>query len=293
MHTPPVDGALKIAIQRNGRLTGDTTDLLHSAGLQFEGSSQRLFADCRNFPLSLLYGRDDDIPEYVASGTVDLGIVGQNLLYEEDPDVAELLPLGFGHCKLVLAVPHESAVRQVADLQGARIATRYRQSAARYFADQGIAVEIGTLSGSVEIAPALGLAEAIVEIAATGSTLLLHDLHTLAVILESEAVLIANHAALADPARRRNIDQLIARLRAVQDARVYKYVIMNLPRAALPAVQDLLPGLKAPAILPLTDPDWVAVHIVVKEDEFWERIEALRAAGASAILVAGIEKLML
>jgi len=288
---PP--GRLKLAMQRNGRLTEETLNLLHSVGLSFESYGQRLFSDCRNFPLSLLYGRDDDIPEYVASGTVDLGVIGQNLLYEEGVDVAELLPLGFGYCRLVLAVPKDSGVATAAGLQGARVATSYPQSAARFFAEQGVRVELVTLSGSVEVAPALGLAEAIVELTATGSTLLLHDLVAIRVILESEAVLVAHPAALADPGKRATIDRLILRLRAAQDAQLHKYVMMNAPRTALPAIQALTPGLKAPTIVPLADPDWVAVHTVIKEDAFWDIIEQLRAAGASEILVTPIEKLLL
>ncbi|MDQ2808052.1 MAG: ATP phosphoribosyltransferase [Chloroflexota bacterium] len=292
---PSGDGAgtLRLAMQRSGRLTEETVSLLHSIGLSFENYGQRLFSDCRNFPLSLLYGRDDDIPEYVASGTVDLGIVGQNLLHEEGVAVAELLPLGFGYCKLVLAVPKESTISAATDLAGARIATSYPQSAARFFAAQGIAVEIVTLSGSVEVAPALGLADAIVELTATGSTLVLHDLRTMQTILESQAVLVANPAVLDDPAKRVTVDRLLLRLRATQAARLHKYVMMNAPRAALPVIQQLTPGLKSPTIVPLSDPDWVAVHTVIKEDEFWAIIEALRAAGATEILVTPIEKLLI
>ena len=286
-------GTLKLAIQRTGRLTDETFSLLHSVGLSFESYGQRLFSACRNFPLSLLYGRDDDIPEYVASGTVDLGVVGQNLIHEEGVDVVELLPLGFGYCKLVLAVPQDSGIGGAADLQGARIATSYPQSAARFFAARGVAVEIVTLSGSVEVAPALGLADAIVELTATGSTLVLHDLVPVETILESQAVLVGNRRSLDDPARRASIDRLLLRLRAAQAAKAHKYVMMNAPRAALPAIQALTPGLKSPTIVPLADPAWVAVHTVIKEDEFWDIIEALRAAGASEILVTPVEKLLL
>jgi ATP phosphoribosyltransferase len=287
------DGAVRLAMQRSGRLTDETLSLLHSVGLSFESYGQRLFSGCRNFPLSLLYGRDDDIPEYVASGAVDLGVIGQNLVYEEGADVAELLPLGFGYCKLVLAAPRESGIAGPQSLAGARVATSYPRSAARYFAERGVNVEIVTLSGSVEVAPALGLADAIVELTATGSTLLVHELQTLDVILESEAALVANKAALEHPAKRANIDRLLVRLRSAQAARAHKYVMMNAPRAALPQIQALTPGLKAPTIVPLSDPDWVAVHTVIKEDAFWDIIEQLRAAGASEILVTPIEKLLL
>jgi ATP phosphoribosyltransferase len=284
-----------LAIQRSGRLTDETLGLLHSVGLAFESYGQRLFTICRNFPLSILFGRDDDIPEYVAGGTVDLGIVGRNLLYEEGVEdaVEELLPLGFGYCALVLAVPEDSGISGPQALAGAKIATSYPHSAARYFAAAGVPVDIVTLSGSVEIAPALGLAAAVVELTATGSTLLLHDLQPIHTILASEAVLVANRAALADPERRRLIDRLVMRVKAALDARRYKYIMMNAPRAALPAIQEITPGLKSPTVVPLSDPEWVAVHTVIREDDFWDIIERLRAAGASEILVTPIEKLLL
>lgn len=286
---------LTLAIQRSGRLTDETLGLLHSVGLAFESYGQRLFSSCRNFPLALLFGRDDDIPEYVASGTVDLGIVGRNLIHEEgvEDQVTELLPLGFGYCSLVLAVPKESGITGPQQLTGAKIATSYPHSAARYFAAEGVPVDVVTLSGSVEVAPALGLASAVVELTATGSTLLLHDLQPIHTILQSEAVLVAHNAVLDDPAQRAIIDRLLMRMKAALDARRYKYIMMNAPRAALPLIQTITPGLKAPTIVPLSDPDWVAVHTVIREDDFWDIIERLREAGASEILVTPIEKLLL
>jgi ATP phosphoribosyltransferase len=286
---------LTLAIQRSGRLTDETLGLLHSVGLAFETYGQRLFSTCRNFPLALLFGRDDDIPEYVASGTVDLGIVGRNLIHEEGVEdrVTELLALGFGYCSLVLAVPKESGITGPHQLAGAKIATSYPRSAARYFAAAGVPVEIVTLSGSVEVAPALGLAAAVVELTATGSTLLLHDLQPIHTILQSEAVLVAHHPVLADPARRAIVDRLLMRMKAALDARRYKYIMMNAPRAVLPVIQTITPGLKSPSVVPLSDPDWVAVHTVIREDDFWDIIERLREAGASEILVTPIEKLLL
>src|SRR5688500_15064979 len=217
------DPPLKMAVQRSGRLTQDTLDLLHAIGLQFESYGQRLFSHCRNFPLSILYGRDDDIPEYVGLGTVDLGIVGRNLIHEEDVAVEELLPLGFGYCELVVAALRDAPYTERQDLLSARIATSYPGSARRYFHELGGDPEIITISGSVEVAPSLGLADAIVELTATGSSLLLNDLRPLATILESEAVLAANPASLADPAKRANIDRLLMRIDAVRAAKRYKY----------------------------------------------------------------------
>ncbi len=286
-------GLLRLAIQKEGRLTDDTLTLLRSIGLEFESFRRRLFSNCRNFPLALLHTRDDDIPEYVSAGTVDLGIVGRNLLHEEGATVEELLPLGFGYCSLVVAVPKESPITSVEHLAGAKIATSYPRSAQRFFDEQRIPVEIITISGSVEVAPLLGLAGAIVDLTATGSSLVLNDLRPIHTILESEAVLAAHPATMADAAKKANIDRLLLRIKGVMAARRYRYVMMNAPRAALEEIKQIVPGLKMPTVVPLADSDWVAVHTAVREEVFWEVIEALRAAGASEILVSPIEKLVL
>ncbi|MEZ4500387.1 MAG: ATP phosphoribosyltransferase [Thermomicrobiales bacterium] len=287
-------GQLRLAVQRNGRLTDETLKLLHSIGLEFESYGQRLLSHCRNFPLSILFGRDDDIPEYVGLGTVDLGIVGRNLIYEENVDVVELRELGYGFCELVIAVPRDSAYQTAADLRGHKIATSYPGSARKYFrASLGWEPDLITLSGSVEVAPGLGLAEGIVELTATGSTLILNDLRKIETILESQAVLVANRAAMDDPVRRENIDRLLMRLDAVRAARQFKYVMMNARVEALPAIMEVVPGLKAPTVVPLATEGWVAVHTALREDAFWESIERLRAAGASEILVSSLDKLLL
>lgn len=284
---------LKLAVQRSGRLTDETLGLLRQIGLDFESYGQRLFSHCRNFPLTILYGRDDDIPGYLGLGTVDLGVVGRNLLFEEGVEVEELVPLGFGYCSLVVATLRDAPYRTAADLIGRKVATSYPQSARRFFQGLGGVPEIITISGSVEVAPSLGLADGVVELTATGSTLLLNDLRSITTILESEAVLAANPAALTDPAKRPQIDRLLLRVKAVQAAKRYKYVMMNAPEAALPAIRAVVPGLKAPTVVPLAEPGWVAVHTALEEDAFWESIERLRAAGATEILVSSLEKLML
>ncbi len=295
----PLDGdpgepRLKLAVQRSGRLTDETLGLLRSIGLGFESYGQRLFSHCRNFPLTILYGRDDDIPGFLGMGTVDLGVVGRNLLFEEGVAVEELAPLGFGYCSLVVAVLRDAPHRKPADLAGRKVATSYPGSARRYFERLGGPVpEIVTISGSVEVAPSLGVADGVVELTATGSTLLLNDLRPIATVLESEAVLAADPAAMADPAKRALIDRLLLRVKAVQAAKRYKYVMMNAPESALPAIRAVVPGLKAPTVVPLADPGWVAVHTALEEDAFWESIERLRAAGATEILVSSLEKLML
>jgi ATP phosphoribosyltransferase len=293
IQSPTGELPLKLAVQRSGRLTEPTLDLLHAIGLQFESYGQRLFSHCRNFPLSILYGRDDDIPGYIARGTVDIGIVGRNLIFEEGVEVEELAPLGFGYCSLVVATLRESPYTDPAHLLNARIASSYPHSARRYFQTLGGEPEIITISGSVEVAPSLGLADAIVELTATGSTLLLNDLRPIATILESEAVLAASPEAMRDPSKCANIKRLMMRVNAVQAAKRYKYLMMNAPEKALPAIRAVVPGLKAPTVVPLADPGWVAVHTAVEEEAFWESIERLRAAGATEILVSSLEKLLL
>lgn len=286
-------GRLRLAIQKSGRLTDATLSLLRNIGLDFESYGQRLISHCENFPLSILYSRDDDIPGLVARGTVDLGMVGRNLLYEEDMAVEELLPLGFGQCSLVVAVLRESDYSDPRELVDLRIATSYPVSVRRYFEGLGGSPEIVRLKGSVEVAPALGSADAIADLSATGSSLILNDLRPIATILKSEAVLIANPDALEDPVRRAEIERLLLRIRAVQAARRYKYVMMNCPTDALPAVRRVLPGLKAPTIVPLDREGFVAVHAAIREDIFWESVEQLKEAGATEILVSSLEKLLL
>jgi ATP phosphoribosyltransferase len=284
---------LKLAVQKDGRLTEQTMELLKTVGLEFETYRARLFAACRNFDLELLYVRDDDIPEYVAEGVVDLGIVGQNLVVERGFDVCELLPLGFGYCQLVVAVPKESGIEDPSQLAGAKVATSYPNCARRYFESRGVAVSLIPVSGSVELAPMLGVASAIVELSATGSTLRINDLRAIDTVLTSQAVLVANPHSLETPDRRQKIDRLLMRLRATLAAKDYKYVMMNVPRSALSRVEAVAPGMKSPTVVPLADPDWVAVHTAVSEEFFWDIIEALRAAGATEILVSSIEKLIL
>ncbi len=288
------DGSmLKLAVQRKGRLTEHSMSLLHQIGFNFESYGQRLFSRVRNFPLSLLYARDDDIPGYVTLNTVDLGIVGKNLVHEYEADVEIIHPLGFGYCELVIAVPNEVDITSPEELKFSRIATSYPSSTRRYFESIGGKPEIIPISGSVEIAPALDIADAIVDLSATGSSLQLNDLRPIASILESEAVLIANRQALADPARRENIDRILMRIKAVEAAEQYKYVMMNAHEDSLPAIRKVIPGLKAPTIVPLADEGWYAVHTAIREEDFWEKIEALRRAGASEILVSSLDKLLL
>jgi ATP phosphoribosyltransferase len=283
---------LRLAIQKDGRLSQPTMDLLRTVGLEFELYRAQLVAACRNFDIELLYVRDDDIPEYVAEGVVDLGIVGQNLVAEHGFDVCELQPLGFGYCQLVLAVPDESSVTDPRELVGAKVATSYPTSTRNYFESLGVKVTVIPVSGSVELAPALGVATAVVELTASGSTLRIHELRTIDTLLSSQAALIANRQA-RQGRHRQGIDRLLVRVRAVLAARAHKYVMMNVPRAALQRVEEIAPGMKSATVVPLADPDWVAVHTAVREEVFWDTIEALREAGATEILVSPIEKLVM
>ena len=280
-------------MQRSGRLTDASLELLHQSGIHFESYGQRLFSHARNFPLSILYARDDDIADYVALDTVDLGIVGRNLVVENEVDVVELAELGFGYCQLVVAVPEDSPIASPEQLLNSRIATSYPVSARRYFESLGGSPEIIEISGSVEVAPALGVADAIVELTATGSSLRLNDLRPIHTILESEAVLIANQAAMQDPVKRAEIERLVIRIKSVIEAGRYKYIMMNAPEGNLDEILKIVPGLKAPTVVKLSTEGWVAVHTAVKEDDFWTIIEDLRAAGASEILVSSLDKFLL
>jgi ATP phosphoribosyltransferase len=284
---------IKLAIQKEGRLTESTLELLHTSGLEIESYKQRLFSSCRNFPLTVLFVRDDDIPEYVSEGVVDLGIVGKNLVVETQQVVEELLLLNYGHCALTVAVPRESNFETIQQLAGRKIATSYPITTKKFFEEQHIDVEIITISGSVEITPALGVASAIVDLVSTGSSLRLNDLVPLKTVLQSQSMLIANPASLVDEEKSRLVEKLLLRFRGVMNARSFKYIMLNAPSKNVPAITELCTGLRSPTVLPTADPEWVAIHIAVPEDDFWNIIERLRSLGSQGILVSPIEKLFL
>lgn len=283
---------LTLAVQKEGRLTEETLNFLRKSGLDFESYKQRLFSTCRNFPLEILYVRDDDIPDYVASGTVDLGILGQNLLYEERPKVKKLLNLRYGFCTFMLAVPKESTIKDISDLNGKTIATTYPKSTLNFFKKNNVSVQIVRISGSVEIAPTLGVAQAIADLMSTGSTLALNDLRPLAKIYDSEAVLIANEKSTSMPDKKVLLAKLTTRFKGVLSAKNYKYVMINVPAEILPKLKKIVPGLKSPTISPLAKNGWISVQTVIKEDIFWQTIEKLKNAGASGIIVLPIEKMI-
>ena len=285
------NGSLKLAIQKNGRLTESTLELLKSAGLEFENYKQRLFSSCWNFPLNIVYLRDDDIPDYVASGAVDLGIVGENIIYETKSDVKLLLKLNFGYCSLCVAVPKESSINSKYELEGKKIATSYPQSAKKYLKQYAIRGEIVQINGSVEIAPALQMADAVIDLVSSGSTLALNDLRVVEKIFDSQAVLIGNTDQSKEKAIM--IQKFLTRLNGVLSAKNYKYVMMNAPELILDKIKQIVPGLKSPTISRLTTKDWISIQTVIREDVFWETIEKLKQAGATGILVLPVEKLIL
>lgn len=283
---------IKLAVQKEGRLTEETIQFLRYSGLEFESYKQRLFTICRNFPLEIIYVRNSDIPDYVMSGTVDLGIVGQNLLNEERPVVKKLLNLRFGFCQLSVAVPKESTVKSIEDLKDTKVATSYSNSAKYFFKSNNIPVEIIKINGSVEIAPGLGLANAIVDLVSTGSTLALNDLRILTKIYDSEAVLIAKSKSYDEEKKQKLIEKLLIRFSGVLSAKNYKYIMMNVPKVVLPKIIKIMPGLKSPTVNNLIDENYVSVQSVIREDVFWETIEKLKKIGAEGIIVLPIEKII-
>jgi ATP phosphoribosyltransferase len=283
---------LKISIQKKGRLSVMSLDLLRTTGVEFDSAEGLLFARGRNYPLDILFLRDDDIPEYVQDGVTDLGIVGLNVVREKGAGVAVLDSLGFGGCELCIAVPKAGDFRSVRDLAGKRIATSYPNLLESFLREQAIEARIIEINGSVEITPSLDVADAICDLVSTGSTLRIHDLMPIEVILQSEAVLIANRDSLEQPRKKDVIDRLRMRMASHLRARKTKYVMMNAPRESLDQIRDILPGMKSPTIVPLADPEMMAVHTAVPEEYFWDVIEKLKLAGATDMLVVPVEKMV-
>jgi ATP phosphoribosyltransferase len=282
---------LRIAIQKSGRLNDDSIRLLRECGIEFNNGQQKLKAEAHNFPLEVFFLRDDDIPQYVEDGVADIGIVGENVFLEKGRKVKLVERLGFGKCRLSLAVPRNEKYKSIADLNGKRIATSYPQLLKRYLKKNKITAEIHEISGSVEIAPGIGLADAICDLVSSGSTLLTNGLREAEVVLQSEALLIGNRNLNQEQLR--ILERLLFRLQAVRKARHNKYILLNAPDAQLPEIIKLIPGMKSPTILPLAQKGWSSVHSVIDEDAFWDSIERLKAAGAQGILVVPIEKMIL
>lgn len=282
---------IRIAVQKSGRLSDDSLSLIKECGIKFYNGTGKLKSTSTNFPVEFLFLRDDDIPGYVADGVADLGIVGQNEVVEKDKDVLTLKTLGFSKCRLSLAVPKGEDYDGLSYFQGKNIATSYPKILGDFLKLKGINAEIHEISGSVEIAPSIGLAEGIFDIVSSGSTLMMNGLKEVEEVFKSEAVLIGNKN-LADW-KKAILDKLLFRINAVQKGKSSKYVLLNAPNDSLDKIISLIPGMRSPTILPLAQPGWSSVHSVLSEDQFWENIEELRAAGAEGILVVPIEKMVI
>lgn len=282
---------LRIAIQKNGRLSEKSLALLKECGVQLSNGDRKLKAEAKNFPLEVLFLRDDDIPEYVEQGVADIGILGENEIWEKDKQVVQLQKLGFANCRMSLAIPKDEQYSGLDFFNNKKIATSYPKILKKFFEEKNINVSVEAIGGSVEIATGIGLADAIFDIVSTGSTLLMNGLKEAEVLFRSEAVLIANENL--SPEKTEILNQLRFRIKAVKNAAEHKYILLNCPLQAVEAISNLLPGMKAPTILPLAGNDWCSLHSVVKEDEFWHVIDQLKGLGAQGILVLPIEKMVL
>jgi ATP phosphoribosyltransferase len=281
---------LKIAVQKSGRLLDDSLQLLRECGLKIETSNGALKSEVSNFPLEILFLRNSDIPQYIIDGVVDLAIVGENLLIEKGGDITSLLPLGFSKCKVSLAVPKSSEILSVKDFEGKKIATSYPVTLQKYLNENSVNADIHTISGSVEIAPNIGLADGICDIVSSGNTLFMNGLKELEVILRSQAVLVCN--SNLSKIKKGILDKLVFRIKAVLASKNSKYILLNAPNDRLKEITEILPGMRSPTILPLAVSGWSSVHSVIGEEQFWDTIDALKEAGAEGILVVPIEKMV-
>lgn len=282
---------LKIAIQKSGRLYDESVKLLKDCGIDLKNGVNKLKTESDNFPIEVYFLRDDDIPQYVEDAVADIGIVGENVLYEKNKKVDIVESLGFGKCRLSIAVGRSEHYDGVGYLQGKRIATTYPLLVQQFLEKNKISAEIHEISGSVEIAPGIGLADAIVDLVSSGSTLFMNGLKEVETVLQSQAVLVRNKNL--DPALQQILEKFLFRIRAVKKARHTKYVLLNAPNDKLTEIIQLLPGMKSPTVLPLAEPGWSSVHSVLNENDFWDIIERLKEAGAQGILVVPIEKMVI
>ncbi len=285
-----MDTLLRIAIQKSGRLREGSLDLLKESGLSFSNGKDQLKTQARNFPVEVLFLRDDDIPQYVEDKVADIGIVGENILVEKQRSNRLVKRLDFAKCRLSIAVPRTEDYGGVGSLEGKNIATTYPNIVKSFLAKHKVTAGIHEISGSVEIAPGIGLADAICDIVSTGSTLLSNGLKEVEVVMQSEAVIISGNDL--DEARQEILDKLLFRIGAVQKARNSKYILLNCPNDAIDKITSVIPGMKSPTIVPLAREGWSSLHSVVDENDFWERIDQLRSFGAEGILVVPIEKMI-
>lgn len=282
---------IRIAIQKSGRLNEDSLQILKDCGISIDNGKDQLKASSRNFPIEVFYLRNGDIPQYLRDGVVDIAIIGENVLVEKGEDITIAEKLGFSKCKVSLAVPKSVKYNSVQDFQGKRIATSYPNTVTNYLKEKGVSAELHIINGSVEIAPNIGLADAICDIVSSGSTLFKNNLKEVEVMLTSEAVLAVSPKISAD--RKVLLEKLQFRIQSVLRARQSKYVLLNAPNDKLQGVLALLPGMRSPTVLPLADEGWSSVHTVINKDKFWEVIDELKKAGAEGILVCPIEKMVL
>lgn len=282
---------LKIAIQKSGRLNEDSIQILKDCGISINNGNDQLKATASNFPLEVLYLRNSDIPQYLIDGVVDAAIVGDNLLVEKGKNIQVAEKLGFSKCKVSVAVPKSFNYNSVKDLDGLRIATSYPNTVLDFFKSKNISVDLHQISGSVEIAPNIGLADAIVDIVSSGSTLFKNNLKEVEVIFKSEAVLAVSPKISSE--NKAILDKLQFRIQSVLRARKSKYILMNVSNDKIELISSILPVLKSPTVMPLAQAGWSSVHTVIEEDRFWEVIDELKSAGAEGILVCPIEKMVL
>lgn len=281
---------LKIAIQKSGRLYEKSLQLLKECGIELNNGNRQLKVKAFNFPAEAYFLRDDDIPQYVCDKVADVGIVGENVFYEKNKDIEIVSELGFGRCRLSIAVPKNLNYSGVKDLNGLKIATSYTVLLQRFLDENNLKADIHEISGSVEIAPGIGLADAICDLVSSGSTLFTNNLKEVEVVLDSQAVLVANKNL--DEENRKILDNLLLRINAVKAAKNFKYIMMNAPDHQLKNICSLLPGMKSPTIVPLAESGWSSVQSVVNEDAFWDVIEKLKQFDAEGILVVPIEKMI-
>ena len=281
---------LKIAIQKSGRLNADSLQLLKDCGIAIDNGKDQLKATAANFPLEVLYLRNGDIPQYLRDGVVDIAIIGENLITEKGHDLPVLKPLGFSKCRVSIAVPNNSAFNSIQDLEGKKIATSYPNTIATYLEAQGVNTELHIINGSVEIAPNIGLADAICDIVSSGSTLFKNNLKEVVKIMDSQAVLV--QAPSLSEAKTAVLKRLLFRFDAVLRAKQSRYILLNAPNDKIDAITEILPVLKSPTILPLAQEGWCSLHSVIDAHRFWEVIDALKAEGAEDILVCPIEKMV-
>jgi ATP phosphoribosyltransferase len=286
----PAGVKLRIAIQKSGRLHEDSMRLLKECGIDISNGGNKLKASAGNFPMEVYFLRDDDIPQYVEDAVADAGIVGENVVYEKKKEIEVMEQLGFGKCRLSIAIGRNE-VYEKNSLNGKRIATSYPVLLQKYLLENGLQAEIHEISGSVEIAPGIGLADAICDLVSSGSTLMTNGLKEAETILHSQAVLVRNKQL--EPAKQKLLQRLLFRISSVKKAKNNKYILLNAPHERLKEIVSLLPGMKSPTVLPLAEPGWSSVHSVIDENDFWNIIEQLKEAGAQGILVVPIEKMII